>query len=350
MDTLLATTQTAQPPENTPALLAAAKAILDHITPGLPLTTADLKTIMTRAYRGSDGEGAWDWKTAYDAGEIASVLFVRKFGPAMLKRAGGPHAFLDMLEKIGKLLPTHTRRSETSQSYQQFSTPMSLAYVASVAAQMTSADVVLEPSAGPGLLAVFAEIAGGRLVLNEIAANRRPILEHSFPGVPVSGYDAASIHDLLSAEHTPTLIVMNPPFSVAAHVDGPVADAALRHIVSALARLAPGGRLVTITGANLYPTNPRWRAAFADIQKGTGQPTFAEPGFPDDDQVLMLVDPVAGDELGEQRLVEAARGFHVGVLDDGILPEPGELQSTGEPLVFPFDGFAIDEKSEPFLE
>ncbi len=267
MDTLLELTHAAQPPENTPALQAAAQAILKHITPGLPLTTAELKTIMISAYGGSDGEGAWDWKTAYDAGEIASVLFVRKFGPAMLKRAGAPHAFLAMLEKIGKLLPTHTRRSETSQAYQQFSTPMPLAYVATVAAQVTSTDVVLEPSAGTGLLAVFAEIAGGRLVLNEIAANRRPVLEHSFPGVSVSSYDAASIHDLLSAEHTPTLVVMNPPFSVAAHVDGLVADAAMRHITSALARLAPGGRLVTITGANLHPTNPRWRAAFAAIQK-----------------------------------------------------------------------------------
>ena len=106
MDTLIAPAETCQPLENTPALLAAAQAILKHITPGLPLTTTELKTIMTRAYGGSDGEGAWDWKTAYDAGEIASVLFVRKFGPAMLKRAGAPHAFLAMLEKIGKLLPT----------------------------------------------------------------------------------------------------------------------------------------------------------------------------------------------------------------------------------------------------
>ena len=44
---------------------------------------------------------------------------------------------------------------------------------------------------------------------------------------------------------------MNPPFSVAAHVEGRVADAALRHVSSALARLAEGGRLVAITGASL---------------------------------------------------------------------------------------------------
>ena len=86
------------------------------------------------------------------------------------------------------------------------------------------------------------------------------------------------------------------------------------------------------------------------MSEGTRQPTFTEPGFADDDQVLVLIDPVAGGELGEQWFVEAARRFHIGVFNNGILPKPRELQSTGEPLVFPFDGFAIDEKSEPVLE
>ena len=60
---------------------------------------------------------------------------------------------------------------------------------------------------------------------------------------------------------------MNPPFSVAAHVDGAVADAALRHVASALARLAEGGRLVAITGANLSPDHPSWRDAFVRLQE-----------------------------------------------------------------------------------
>src|SRR5258708_19499342 len=60
---------------------------------------------------------------------------------------------------------------------------------------------------------------------------------------------------------------MNPPFSVAAHVDGRVADAALRHISSALARLVDGGRLVAITGATLSPYNPSWRDGFVRLQE-----------------------------------------------------------------------------------
>ena len=81
-----------------------------------------------------------------------------------------------------------------------------------------------------------------------------------------------------------------------------------------------------------------------------GEPALAESGFADNEQVLFLADPVAGCELGEQRFVEAARGFHVDVFDDGVLAQAGELQSTAEPLVFSFDGLAIDEKPEPILE
>ncbi len=60
---------------------------------------------------------------------------------------------------------------------------------------------------------------------------------------------------------------MNPPFSAAAHVDGRVADAAMRHIASALARVADGGRLVAITGASLSPDSLAWRDAFVRLQE-----------------------------------------------------------------------------------
>ncbi|MBC8831917.1 hypothetical protein IAI13_36985, partial [Escherichia coli] len=46
-----------------------------------------------------------------------------------------------------------------------------------------------------------------------------------------------------------------------------VADAGFRHIASALNRLAPGGRLVAITGANVGPDLPDWCDAFARLQK-----------------------------------------------------------------------------------
>src|SRR5665213_3123531 len=79
-------------------------------------------------------------------------------------------------------------------------------------------------------------------------------------------------------------------------------------------------------------------------------PTFTDAGRTNDDQVLMLIDPVSGSELGEQRLVEPARRLHIDVLDDGVLSKAGELQSTDKPLVLAFDRLAVDEHGEPFLE
>ncbi len=126
---------------------------------------------------------------------------------------------------------------------------------------------MLEPSAGTGLLAIHAELAGGRLVLNELADTRARLLDCLFPATTVTRHDAAHIHDHLDAAVRPTVVLMNPPFSAAAHVDGRVADAALRHISSALARLAEGGRLVTITAASVSPDNPTWRDSFVRLQE-----------------------------------------------------------------------------------
>ena len=174
---------------------------------------------------------------------------------------------LPMLAKIAGLLPTHTRRSEESQAFQQFSTPITLGLAASTAGAITPADLVLEPSAGTGLLAILAELAGGALVLNELAENRAGLLTHLFPGTPVSRFDAAQIDDHLDAGVSPSVVLMNPPFSAMAHVERRMADTTLRHVHSALARLADGGRLVAITGANFAPDNPAWTDAFVELQE-----------------------------------------------------------------------------------
>ena len=147
-------------PDTGVALIAAAGLLLADLERGRAIDAQALRAAMTAAFGGSDAEGAWDWKTAYDACEAAQVLFLRKFGPAMRGRAASPPALLAMLAKLAALLPSHTRRSEESQALQQFSTPIALGFAASTAAAITPADLVLEPSAGTGLLAIFAELAG----------------------------------------------------------------------------------------------------------------------------------------------------------------------------------------------
>ncbi|KMJ99809.1 putative RNA methylase [Bradyrhizobium japonicum] len=249
------------------AVASAAQQLLLHLQRGECVDAPILRAAMENAFGASDADGGWDWKTSYDAGEAATVLFVRKFGPAMRARADSPAAMLPMLAKIAGLLPTHTRRSEESEALQQFSTPIALGFAASTAAAIMPSDVVLEPSAGTGLLAVLAELSGASLVLNELAETRAGLLSLLFPGIAVTRFDAAHIDDHLDTAITPSVVLMNPPFSAVANVDRRMADAALRHIASALARLPEGGRLVAITGASCSPDNPVWRDAFIRLQE-----------------------------------------------------------------------------------
>ena len=86
------------------------------------------------------------------------------------------------------------------------------------------------------------------------------------------------------------------------------------------------------------------------VAERTGKPTFARAGRATDQQALVPCDPVAGDELGEQCLVETARRLHVDILDDGRLAQAGELQSANEFLVLALDRLAVDHECEALLE
>src|SRR3990167_5570399 len=253
-------------PPPTPSISARVHAVAASLQPdlaqGFQIDVLRLRLEIERAFDGSDAAGAWDWKLAYEACEAALVLFLRKFGRALLARAGSPSALLPILAKVAGLLPTHTRRSEEMERFQQFSTPLPMGLAALAAANTTPRDLVLEPSAGTGLLAILAEIAGGSLALNELADTRADLLRLLFPGCPVTRFDAAQIDDHLDAGMRPSVILMNPPFSAGAKVDGRPTEATARHLRSALARLAPGGRLVAITGAGFAPDAPAWAETF----------------------------------------------------------------------------------------
>jgi len=257
----------ARPDASAPCLVEAGRLLLPHLEQGRRIDAAILRAAMESGFGAADTSGAWDWKAAYDACEAATVLFLRKYGKALFRKAGSPAEARPQFAKIASLLPTHTRRSEESQALQQFSTPIPLGLAALCAAGVAPGDRVLEPSAGTGLLAVLAEIAGGALVLNELAETRAALLSSLFPAMSVTRFDAAQIDDHLDRAINPTVVLMNPPFSVMANVSGRMADAAYRHVTSALARLADGGRLVTITGANFGPESPAWRDAFIRLQE-----------------------------------------------------------------------------------
>ena len=125
---------TPQPASAPAALLAAARTLLPVLEAGKALDARTLREAMTSAFGASDADGAWLWKDSYEAAEAALVLFLQRYGRAMRREAGagagGPAAMLRMLETLAALEPSQTRRSEEQLKYQQFSTPLPLAYAA----------------------------------------------------------------------------------------------------------------------------------------------------------------------------------------------------------------------------
>ena len=255
------------PEQSAASIIAAAHDLLGHLAAGRRIDTPAIRTAMQSAFGASDASGAWDWKSAYEAIEVAQLLFMRRYGPAIHARTPDPFERLKLVDRIARLAPTQTRRSEEMLSFQQFSTPLGLAWMAGFAAGFTPGELVLEPSAGTGLLAIQAEIAGCRLAVNEVAQVRAALLGGLFDGSSVSMHDAAQIHDRLDAGLVPSCIIMNPPFSTALYVETRVADAAFRHLSSAISRLADGGRLVAITCANCAPDHKAWRDGFIRLQE-----------------------------------------------------------------------------------
>ena len=271
-------------PRSTPdALLTAARTLLPVLESGRTLDARTLREAMTGSFGAADADGAWLWKDVYEAVEAALVLFLQRFGRAMRREAGagpgGPAAMLRMLETLAALEPSQTRRSEDQLRYQQFSTPLPLAYAVLQAAMIRPGDVVLEPSAGTGMLAVMAQLALGKdanaLHLNELAVVRAGLLAGLFPGSTVTRHNAESIRDRLP-ELRPTVVLMNPPFSASPGIERIRHHADLHHIRSAFSMLPPGGRLVAISSAHCVPGHAAWVDAFASLDPAA-QVAFTAP-------------------------------------------------------------------------
>ena len=237
----------------TDGLVAAAWVLGIQLGKGRQLDAKVLRTTMEHTFQGSDADGLWDWRDAYEAAELAQVLYLRRHAASIVAPQINPADSLAALKALSGLAPSQTRRSERQLQFQQFSTPVDLAYVASIAADARPEDVVLEPSAGTGLLAIYAELAGARLHLNELDEARASLLDQLFRDTAVTRLNGEQINDRLNPEIRPTVVIMNPPFSVSPGVAGRTQRADFRHIEAALARLERGGRLVAITGAGLSP-------------------------------------------------------------------------------------------------
>lgn len=249
------------------ALPQASKALLSLLVGRHNIDTTVLRRVMEGTTGGSDRDGVWLWKDAYDILEAALVLYVRNTIAPALSRGASYQEILQIVTDISALLPHHRIRSTEMEALQQFSTPLPFAYVASVAAGISPGEVVLEPSAGTGILAVYAELHGGIVHTNEVGKKRLDILRHLFPTTRVTAHNAEYLDDILDPGIEPSVILMNPPFSASLRSFKRSSDVTARHIGTALARLQPGGRLVTITGANFSPYAGTWKNVFVRWQR-----------------------------------------------------------------------------------
>jgi hypothetical protein len=224
-------------------IVQTARNLAEMLAAGRPLGRETLREQLTDATGRSDADGGWTLRDAYDAIELAQVLLVT--GPSSPIDDRAPAATLARLAELARSLPTQTHRAEEQVALQAFSTPLPLAWLVGLAGSLSRTDVVLEPSAGTGLLAASAARAGCRLFLNEIDPGRRRCLAAAFPDAALSGHDGELIHDLLDPAVRPSVVLMNPPFARGAE-RGEDPHAGARHLLASLTRLAPGGRLVAI--------------------------------------------------------------------------------------------------------
>ncbi len=224
-----------------------AQSIAQRMRTGNPVTRPILKKLMIEAFQADDADGAWSMRDAYDALEAAQVMMLGDADCPLLRGDCAQDIFA-RLRAFERSLPTQTYRSERQVDLQQFSTTLTLAWLAGQAAQSRSDDIMLEPSAGTGMLAIHGRRAGARLLLNEYDPKRADLLARLF-GQSVSRHDGEHIDDLLPGAPRPTLALINPPFSRSA---GRGADrhAGARHLRATLARLASGGRCVAIMPPN----------------------------------------------------------------------------------------------------
>ena len=245
----------AEPGQNPPKLLMAAYLTeLNRNAKNSSRGVLDAKRAVEIAQAVWQGQLGQDFPSGemFNALEAAINVFLsteaESLRPATLENVEQLKKFVE--SSIGNL----SFRDQKKDAWQQFSTPPHLAYTAVAAAQITDKDVVLEPSAGNGGLAVMAKILapGATLQVNELDPARRETLRAL--GLDPSAEDAGQLYNIMSPEldsgarPRPTVVIMNPPFSHDVTTNQKGNEVGARHIEQAMRMLAPGGRLVTIVG------------------------------------------------------------------------------------------------------
>jgi predicted RNA methylase len=221
--------------------LAIVKEFVTKLRSGQRLTQPIVIELMSYIF-GDLASGKWHWKQATDLieGAIVRMLLDDDFKS------------LEDVENLQDLIPHHQVRSQAQIQYQQFSTPLALAWIVSQLSSVKGSDIICEPSAGTGILAATCANRliydkPRRMILNEIYPSRKALLRELFDDLhPVYSVNAEYLNDTLNQGEQPTLILMNPPFSASIGNDKRDKECCMKHLRSALLRLTDNGRLVGI--------------------------------------------------------------------------------------------------------
>lgn len=332
------------------AISAAADEMIDLIRVDATqrkLTRKDLENVVAKHLGGSVAEGTFEMKDVTDIMELAvnRILSGDMFAPT-----DKPIQKIALIRNVLNKIPTQTTRSAEQDKMQQFSTVPHEAFVAAWVANITYKDVMLEPSAGIGGIAVFAKNAGAEVILNELSPRRREILEQLGLSPKVYGFNAehlwAQFYSPVKKGEVkrPTVVVMNPPFSNSALTSKKdTVGVGGKHIEEALEMLAPGGRLVAIVGHGMAhdADSPKVKAWWkkigakyrvrADVTVNGDE--YAKYGTTYDNDILVIdkvapdatIAPIFGkiqsiDEL--PAMLEGVRNDRPAIQSENVAPKP----------------------------
>ena len=249
----------------------AADKLAKRLEDELALTSRALRKVMNEVSDANQDEHRWNWGEAYDAAEIAVNRRVRAATTSARSASEGGLLAIEAALRLARLETPQTHRRQATDALQQFSTPIEIAVAVIEAATIRAGDTVLEPSAGTGVLATLAaahldEVHGGRLLLNEIDAQRATLLRRMFGDCMVSEEDAEAL-SRTDPNIQPSVIVMNPPFTTRRANGTMRRNADLAHLAAACRLVAPArGRVVAVTSCAAEPGTARWTRALGGIE------------------------------------------------------------------------------------
>lgn len=210
--------------------------------------------------------GIEDKTEAKELAEYATLLAAREIIKGLKGKGKSAKEQFESLVKLYDIQPGLTHRTSWSHIYQQYSTPIPIAFAAGIWAEAdklgcggsgipgdprTICKSAFEPSAGNGL---FTTAANPRnVIVNEIDKFRKSILEEQgFSSV--SAQDASDVLFTLGKERLYQIVISNPPFDklpIKKEFDG-VEWGVLDHYMAVLAlnTMAPDGRAAIIIGGH----------------------------------------------------------------------------------------------------